>query len=90
MGFLTAFREKPLHFFGIAASVPIVVGVALALYVLVAKLLGDTFREHIAALVSGVFLMLLGFQTFSIGLLAEILSSNERYKRHRVRTKPPH
>ena len=42
---------------------------------LVQKLMGDLFQSHIAAIVIGVMLMLLGFQCIVSGLLGEMLSA---------------
>jgi putative Mn2+ efflux pump MntP len=55
--------------------VPFVLGVLLEIYVLVQKLMGDLFQSHIAAIVIGVMLILLGFQCIVSGLLGEMLSA---------------
>jgi glycosyltransferase involved in cell wall biosynthesis len=73
--FLTRFSQKPLHFLGTLGLVPFVLGVLLEIYVLVQKLMGETFQSHIAAIVIGVMLMLLGFQCIVSGLLGEMLSA---------------
>jgi glycosyltransferase involved in cell wall biosynthesis len=80
--FLTRYREKPLHFFATAGLVPFVAGGALELYVLGMKLLGSTFQEHVAAIVVGVLLVLLGAQGFAIGLIAELISGQLHHLRH--------
>ena len=72
--FLTRFSQKPLHFLGTMGLAPFVLGVLLEIYVLVQKLLGDLFQDHIAAIVIGVMLILLGFQCIISGLLGEMLS----------------
>ena len=53
-------------------------GAGLELYVLVCKLLGDTFQEHIAALIVGVMLILVGFQCLIIGLIGELFSAPQQ------------
>ncbi|MDH5675893.1 MAG: glycosyltransferase family 2 protein [Myxococcales bacterium] len=73
--FLTRFRGRPLHFFGTVGLMPIVLGMGLEVYVLVMKALGETFQEHIAALIVGITLMLIGFQCIIIGLIGEMLSA---------------
>ena len=73
--FLTRFSQKPLHFLGTIGLVPFVLGALLEIYVLVQKATGDTFQSHIAAIVIGVMLMLLGFQCIVSGLLGEMLSA---------------
>jgi len=73
--FLTRFSQKPLHFLGTMGLAPFVLGVLLEIYVLVQKAMGDTFQSHIAAIVIGVMLMLLGFQCIVSGLLGEMLGA---------------
>ena len=75
VGFLARFRDRPLHFFGTVGIVPVAIGVGLLFYVLTAKLLGDTFREHVAALIIGVTSLLIGVQSVLIGLVAELLAA---------------
>jgi len=72
--FLTRFSQKPLHFLGTIGLVPFALGVLLEIYVLAQKLMGNLFQNHIAAIVIGVMLMLLGFQCIVSGLLGEMLS----------------
>jgi len=71
--FLTRFSQKPLHFLGTLGLGPFVLGVLLEIYVLAQKLMGDLFQNHIAAIVIGVMLMLLGLQCIVSGLLGEML-----------------
>lgn len=80
--FITAFGERPLHFFGTFGLVPFVLGGVIELYVLIAKVSGDTFREHVAAIIIGAMLIVMGFQCILIGLVAEMLSAPERASRH--------
>jgi len=53
----------------------LILGILLEVYVLVFKLMGESFQTHIAAIVIGVMLMLLGFQCIVTGLLGEMLSA---------------
>lgn len=78
--FLSAWSDKPLHFFGTVGLVPLVLGGLLELYVLAAKLLGSTFQTHVAAIIIGVTLILTGVQLVLTGLLGELL----RAQRHQV------
>jgi hypothetical protein len=73
--FISRFSQRPLHFLGTTGLFPFVLGGLLEVYVLVCKLTGDTFQTHIAAIVIGVMLMLLGFQCIVTGLLGEMLSA---------------
>jgi sulfite exporter TauE/SafE len=51
------------------------IGVGLEAYVLASKLFGDTFQQHIAAMIIGVMLILIGFQCLIIGLIGELLAA---------------
>ena len=73
--FITAWADKPLQFFGTVGLAPFLLGGGLEAYVLVAKLLGHTFQEHVAAIVVGVLLILVGFQSILTGLIGEMLSA---------------
>ena len=73
--FITRFSQRPLHFLGTIGLFPLILGILLEVYVLVFKLMGDKFQNHIAAIVIGVMLMLLGFQCIVTGLLGEMLSA---------------
>lgn len=80
--FLTAFAHRPMHFFATVGLLLASPGVLLLLYVLAAKLLGGTFQEHIAALVVGVMLVLLGNQAALTGLLGELSASQRTGPRY--------
>ena len=80
--FITGFTQKPLHFFGTAGLFPLLVGIALEVYVLVRKLLGDQFREHIAAIIVGVLLIVVGVQLAATGLIGEMIAAQTRTRRH--------
>ena len=73
--FITRFSQRPLHFLGTIGLFPLILGVLIEVYVLVCKLMGETFQTHVAAIVIGVMLMLLGFQCIVTGLLGEMLSA---------------
>lgn len=85
--FLTSFTSKPLHFFGSIALVMLLFGSGLEFYVLVRKLMGSTFQTHIAAIVIGVLLILIGTQLFAMGLVGEMLSNLNRSKVYRIKEK---
>jgi glycosyltransferase involved in cell wall biosynthesis len=73
--FITGFTQKPLHFFGTAGLFPLLVGTGLEVYVLVRKLSGDQFREHIAAIIVGVLLIVVGIQLLATGLIGEMIAA---------------
>jgi len=81
--FITGFTQKPLHFFGTAGLFPLLVGTGLEVYVLVRKLTGGQFREHIAAIIVGVLLIVVGVQLVATGLIGEMITAHGQ-KRGRV------
>jgi glycosyltransferase involved in cell wall biosynthesis len=80
--FLTRYRERPLHFFATAGLGPLTIGTLIELMVLASKLAGHTFQEHVAAIIVGVLLILLGFQAIAVGLIAELISGQLQHIRH--------
>ena len=82
---LASFAYRPLYFFCTIGAVPLVLGIALEVYVLAMKLSGGRFQEHVAALIIGVMLILLGIQLLSTGLIGELVLARSR----RGRLDPP-
>lgn len=80
--FITAFSDKPLHFFGTFGLIPFVLGGLLEVYVLIAKLLGSPFQGHIGAIIIGVLFIIMGFQAIITGLIGEMLSAQQRSRRY--------
>lgn len=80
--FITAFGQKPLHFFGTFSLLPFTLGGLLFVYVLGQKLvLGSPFSSHVAAILTGVMLVIMGFQGLITGLIGEMLSAQQRSRR---------
>jgi FemAB-related protein (PEP-CTERM system-associated) len=75
--FLTRFTRKPLRFFGLAGGGIFGVGMLTCLVLVIQFLLGgdniDTRLKNRAWLIFGVLMIVLGVQTFFIGLVAEIV-----------------
>ena len=76
--FITGFTQKPLHFFGTAGLFPLLLGLGIEVYVLIRKLAGDLFREHVAALIVGVLLIVVGIQLVATGLIGEMITAQAR------------
>jgi len=85
--YLSAYSTKPLHFFGTMAIITTFLGFALELYVFIAKLNGSSFQIHVAAIIVGVLLIILGFIFTAIGLLAEMMSLQKGGMLYAVRLK---
>lgn len=73
--FITRYAERPLHFFGTVGLVPTLLGSGIEAYVLVQKALGSTFQTHVAAILIGVMLLVMGFQCVVTGLIGEMLTA---------------
>ncbi|HWL63546.1 MAG TPA: glycosyltransferase family 2 protein [Steroidobacteraceae bacterium] len=85
--FTVSFSEKPLHAFG-ALSLPfLATGGALELYVLMRKISGGAFADHLAALLTGVTMLIVGAQILSIGLVGVLLAAI-RPQEDMTRTQP--
>lgn len=82
--FLTGFVARPLHFFGTAGLVPLLLGGMLEFYVLIAKLMGSTFRTHLAAMIIGVLLIVVGVQLIATGLVCEMISAQGRRRTYEI------
>lgn len=89
--FLSKFTRAPLRFFGIAGIMAIAVGVLICGWLAVDKLAfdGTALRDKVT-LVLGVLLIVLGVQTFSIGLVGEIIifTQAKNLKEYRLYDEP--
>jgi len=85
--FNAGFTQKPLHFFGTVGLVLLVLGFAAEVYVLVRKIMGDDFRVHMAAIVIGVLLLVVGLQLVATGLIGEMIAAQGRKGGYVIRRK---
>ena len=84
--FLNRFNQQPLHLFGAFGIGFFLIGFFLELAVLYYKyFLGDPFTKHIALLIFGVMLIVIGIQFFSMGLLGELITRSNQYNENRVK-----
>jgi glycosyltransferase involved in cell wall biosynthesis len=85
--FLSKFTRAPLRFFGTAGIVSILVGVAICGFLAADYVFfgGQELRDKVS-LVLGVMLIVLGVQTFSMGLVGEIIiyTQAKNLKEYRV------
>jgi len=82
--FLAVFSQRPLHFFGTLAAIPLLAGIGIEFYVLVRKWMGGMFRTHIAAIIIGALLIMVGIQILATGLIGEMLTSQSTARRYRL------
>ena len=74
--FITRFTRKPLRFFGAAGGIAVLAGLLLCGYLVLDAGMGWSHSGSLrnsTALVFGVALIVIGVQTFSIGLVGEII-----------------
>ena len=84
--FLNRFNQQPLHLFGAFGIGFFLVGFFSELIVLYYKyFLGDSFSKHIALLIFGVMLIVIGIQFFSIGLLGELIARASQDNENRIK-----
>lgn len=72
--FITTYMRRPLHLFGIIGLATILMGTGINLYLLVGWLFFDEVLSFRPLLQLGILLMLLGVQSLTTGLLAEMLT----------------
>lgn len=78
--FLGKYMDRPLHFFGSLGFVSVLIGVGIESYVLYLKyILFDSFQQHIALIILGAILIIVGLQLFTFGLMGELIV-NKKYK----------
>ena len=84
--FLNKYTQQPLHFFGSIGLATFTAGFFVELMVIYYKfVLLEPFSKHIALLLLGVILIIIGIQFFSIGLLGEIIARFSQGKEDRVK-----
>jgi membrane-bound ClpP family serine protease len=77
--FITRFMKRPMHFFGLWGIIIVVIGLLSELWVLILKFgLHEPFRDHVAMLIFGVLLIVFGMQFFSLGLISELITFQNR------------
>lgn len=83
--FLSRYTRRPLHLFGIFGLLSLLAGIGVNIYVVYLKYaLGEPFQRHIALLVFGVMLLILGVQFISIGLLGEMIAQTHQGAEEKV------
>jgi glycosyltransferase involved in cell wall biosynthesis len=84
--FLNKYTQQPLHFFGAIGMIAFSGGIITELIVLYYKfIIFEPFSKHIALLLLGVILIIIGIQFFSIGLLGEIMARFSQDKEDRIK-----
>jgi len=72
--FLTQYRQRPLHLFGLPGLLSMALGVLLGLWLTLEKFVGGNAIGNRPALLLSVLLVVLGAQFFGLGLLGEYIA----------------
>ena len=84
--FLSKYTQSPMYFFGKIGLITFLTGIGIEIYVLYLKYsLGDPFAKHMALLMLGVLIIVVGIQFFSIGLVGEMIANSNQDKESRVK-----
>ncbi len=79
--FITRYLRRPMHFFGMAGLISMLLGFSISLYITLDKILLNKPVSNRPILFLGILLLILGVQLFSTGLLGEMLSSSSTKER---------
>lgn len=78
--FLGKYMDRPLHFFGSLGFFSVLIGIIVEIYILYLKyILLDSFQQHVALIIFGAILIIVGLQLFTFGLMGELIV-NKKYK----------
>ena len=84
--FLSKYTQSPLYFFGKIGLYTFLSGVGIEIYIIYLKYaLNEPFAKHMALLMLGVLIIVIGIQFFSIGLVGEMIANSNQYKESRVK-----
>jgi glycosyltransferase involved in cell wall biosynthesis len=84
--FLNRYTQQPLHLFGLFGVGFLNVGFIVECVVLYYKYgLGEPYSKHMALLMFGIMLIVIGIQFFSIGLLGELIAGSTQKQEKRIK-----
>lgn len=73
--FITRYRQKPLHLFGSVGLVSITLGLVILIYLSILWLQGYGIGNR-PLLILGLLLVIVGMQSFSLGLIGEMITNS--------------
>ena len=87
--FLSKYTQSPMYFFGKIGLFTFTTGLGIEIYVLYLKYsIGDPFAKHMALLMLGILIIVIGIQFFSIGLVGEMIANSNQDKDCLLYTSP--
>ncbi len=85
--FLGKYTQSPLYLFGQIGMLTFSIGTGIEIYILYLKYgLGEPFAKHMALLMFGILIIVIGIQFFSIGLIGEMIAKANQGKEDRVKS----
>ncbi len=75
--FLGRYLKKPLHFFGLTGFLSTLCGVIITGYLVVLRIFFNVYLSDRPLLFIGILLIIVGFQSISLGLLGEMLARSQ-------------
>ncbi len=73
--FLTKYKKRPLHFFGLFGILTFLAGLIISLILVYQRLVLNQYLSNRPLLFLGVLLIIVGMQFFSLGLIGEMIIS---------------
>jgi hypothetical protein len=84
--FFNRYIQRPLHLFGFFGLFCIITCLAIEIYVVGLKIfIGHSFYTHMALMLFGAMLFILGLWFFSIGIIAEMITRQNQNQESRVK-----
>ncbi len=84
--FLSRYTQQPMHLFGIFGLLSVLIGSFVEFYVIFLKyVMASSFQQHVALLLFGVMLIVVGIQFITMGLLGEMIAQSSQGKEDRVK-----
>ena len=77
--FTTKFIKKPLHLFGFFGVLSSVIGFFIILYLTLLKFIEGASISNRPLFLVGILFIIVGFQSFSLGLIAEMITRSSRH-----------
>ncbi len=84
--FFNRYTQQPLHLFGFFGLFCVLISFFIEVYVVGLKIIaGHSFYTHMAMMLFGAMIFILGLWFFSIGIIAEMIARGDQDKESRVR-----
>ena len=84
--FFNKYIQRPLHLFGLFGLFCIIIFLIIEIYVVGLKIfIGHSFYTHMALMLFGAMLFILGLWFFSIGIIAEMITRKDNNQESRIK-----